>query len=147
MYKVINCEKPGCGSPMTLRVHLGVRKMVCTKHKCRALSREFLSTYFDHHGAPHSLSVAHMNACPCIHHTSTHMSLFTSFYSPNARSLSLSLLYTRAKQFLSSQVHCAPCCMCHTSSRTPTAGDYRGKSYRTQLELALCFAWGPARIR
>ena len=23
MYKVINCEKPGCGSPMTLRVHLG----------------------------------------------------------------------------------------------------------------------------
>ena len=27
MYKVINCEKPGCGSPMTLRVHLGVRKM------------------------------------------------------------------------------------------------------------------------
>ena len=94
-----------------------MRKMVCTKHKCRAITREFLSTYFDNHGTPHSLSVAHMNACSCIHHTSTHMSLFISFYSPNVRSLFLSLLYTRTKQCLSSQVHCAPCCMCHTSIR------------------------------
>ena len=51
LYKSINCSKPGCGSPMMLRVHRGERKMVCTKHKCRALSQEFLSVYFVYHGA------------------------------------------------------------------------------------------------
>ena len=51
MYKSINCAKPGCGSSMMLREHCGERKMICTKHKCRALTREFLSVYFSQHGA------------------------------------------------------------------------------------------------
>ena len=71
MYKPINCTKEGCGSPLALRVHQGERKTVCTKHKCRAITREYLSTYFDYYGTPHSLSTAHISACSCMHRTST----------------------------------------------------------------------------
>ena len=94
MYKSINCPKPDCGAPMTLRNHKGLRKMVCTKHKCRALTREFVSCYFDYHGAPHSLSAAHINTCPCMHHTSPSMPVFISLYIPIILSFALSLLYT-----------------------------------------------------
>ena len=66
MYKSINCPKPECGAPMTLRTHKGLRKMVCTKHKCRALTREFLSVYFQERGVLHSQTASHRHPLPSV---------------------------------------------------------------------------------
>ena len=44
------CPKQDCGSPMMVRWHKGVKKMQCTKQKCKHLTRDLVSVYYHQSG-------------------------------------------------------------------------------------------------
>ena len=123
-YKPDRCPKPECGHPLELVKHQGSRFLKCKSYKCRKLTREAVSVYFENSGAPHSLFVTHRSACQCMNHTSTttRMSLFVSPHNHTTLSFYLSLLYTTTEHCRSSQVQCAPWCTCHTCIRPRPQG-------------------------
>ena len=42
VYKSKYCPKRDCGAPMAKYIHLGVKKMRCTKKKCNHITRELV---------------------------------------------------------------------------------------------------------
>ena len=79
MYRPTNCPKPGCGAPMRLRPnHMGERKMVCTKHKCRCLQAEWVSVYFNQKGEP-CIAIHDVHRHP-LHVSISHIELFCASF-------------------------------------------------------------------
>ena len=115
MYKSMWCPKPACGSPMDPHYHQGEHKMRCSKRKCRKITPVLVSVYFHTKGIPH---IAHH---PHVRFVHTHTTVCPSMHSDSA-----------SQQPLCTTLHCRP------------TGNQKGgaTSYRTQAEIAMCFAWG-----
>ena len=78
MFKPINCPKQDCGAPMKPKIHLGQRKMQCTKMKCLHLMAEYVSAYFHQKGEP-CLVIYDVHRHP-LHVSISHIELFCASF-------------------------------------------------------------------